>query len=164
MDNQVDFDTNMAIIKKFYTYLGNFIDVGEYNDPEEIEFLSEYLNEYDNAYEEWYQGSEASENSVNGEESETSSDEETNNYILESTESTESSDSSNSSILSNELVEKAASKDLKKLKNKVERTFKDKSLENFISSDSNIDNILLYKNNSNLINRCNLFTKSVYQY
>lgn len=145
MNNQVDFNSNMVIIKKFYTYLGNFIDVGEYNDPEEVEFLSEYLNEFDNAYEEWYQSSEECENA--DEATSSSDEEETNEYTL---------DSNDSSILSNSLEERVDSKKLNKIKNK--------SLDEFMSSNSYIDNILLYKNNSNLLDRCNLFMESVYQY
>ena len=37
--NNINTDQHMNIIKKFYTYLGDFIEIGEYNDPEEVNFF-----------------------------------------------------------------------------------------------------------------------------
>lgn len=154
MENQfekLDFETNMSIIKKFYTYLGNFIDVGEYNDPEEVQFLGEYLSEFDNAYEEWYDGSQCSENG--------SSSEEESNQEYNLSGSVSESDNSSSS-----LEEKINSEDLNKIKNEVNNKIKNESLDRFISSNNTTDNILLYKKNANLLDRCNFFMESVYQY
>tara|TARA_A100001015_G_scaffold296674_1_gene377252 strand:- start:4138 stop:4566 length:429 start_codon:yes stop_codon:yes gene_type:complete len=142
MDCENDFQKNMSIIKKFYTYLGNFIDVGEFNDTEEVVFLGEYLNEFDKAYDEWYNISEQSNDS------DVSTDDETENknFILESTESSESSENSD-----------------EKTSNNSENSSNNEKINQFMNNDT-IENILLYKKSEKYLDRCNTYTKSVYQY
>lgn len=86
-DSEQNFEYNMTIIKKFYTQLGQIIEVGEYNDPEELEFLSNYIEQYDDEYDKWYnyEGSENNESEESeSSDTETSSENEfgKNNTIL----------------------------------------------------------------------------------
>lgn len=145
MESNNDFEENLNVIKKFYTYLGNFIDVGEYNDPEEVTFLAEYLNEYDDAYDEWYNESE---HSVNENEVENEF-----NFDNVSESSNLSEDSSTDELPSFQ-------QEIKQLLNKKEEN----KINELLSETFNSDDILLYRKNSNLQNRCDLYTQSVYKY
>lgn len=69
-ESDQNFEYNMTIIKKFYTQIGQIIEVGEYNDPEELDFLTNYIEKYDEEYDKWY-NYEGSENNES-EESDTS--------------------------------------------------------------------------------------------
>jgi hypothetical protein len=150
MESNNDFEENLNVIKKFYTYLGNFIDVGEYNDPEEVTFLAEYLNEYDDAYDEWYNESEHSESEHSENETENGTEFNFDNVSESSTLSEDSNTDENPSF----------QYEFKQFLNKEEEN----KINELLSESFNSNDILLYRKNSNLQNRCDLYTKSIYKY
>ena len=138
----------LQIIKKFYTYLGNIIEMEENNDGDELEFLSEYLDKFDEKYYEWYE-----------------------NYSQYSGESNDSDETNKYNNSNNSDSTEKSSADLETfLKLNTEYEEKQnvtedipKHLTEFLNN-VNIDGILLYKKNNDSIKRCQNYMNSINYY
>lgn len=138
----------LQIIKKFYTYLGNIIEMDENNDGDELEFLSEYLDKFDEKYYEWYENYSQYSGDSND------SDETNKHNNSNKSDSTENSEESSADLetflkLNTEYEEKQS------VTEEIPKHLND-FLENI-----NIDNILLYKKNNNPIMRCKNYMNSI---
>ena len=159
------FMSNMNTIKKFYTWLGQIIEIAEYNDPEEIQFLSEYLDEYDDKYDEWYNGDEYSEESNDNDNNELSFDKE--ERLSESSDDSDSStESDNTTILpeSNNIFNLFENKNYSNYKKEKENKQKTLEITNFIDNNISTDEVILYKKYGNLVDRCTHYNRSILEY
>lgn len=127
-ESEDNYEYNMTMIKKFYTQLGQIIEIAEYNDPEELDFLCNYIEKYDEEYDKWYNYEESTEE-------------------LKS-EKSESEDEENTSS-----VEK-----------KENKSFIPEHVNEFMSNEFDLSNILLYNNKDNYKTRTQTYNQQILHY
>ena len=142
--NNINTDEHMNIIKKFYTYLGDFIEIGEYNDPEEVEFLSEYLSKFDDEYEKWYNAETEDEEDEEGTDSDDSSESSTSN-------SSESPNQEMNGFFWNNLGKSTSEQN------------DEENLKKILNNE-NFEDILLYKKNNKSMRRLENYLNSINRY
>jgi len=145
-----NYEEYMSKIKSFYTYIGNLIELEEYNEIEELELLVKYIDDYNIDIDEIEQND--SEND----------DTETHTNPMFNFSDNENSESSVGSF---DDILKSNSYGIYQNKppsyNNSEKLDK---LQTFINSKINTENILVYSKLNNSNTRCTNYLNNLYNY
>jgi len=136
-----NYEEYMNKIKRFYTYIGNLIDLEEYNEMRELELLVKYIDDYN---------IDIDEIDINESDDDTPDDPVFN-----------LSDNDNSQGSFEDLL-KTNSYGI--YQNKPPAYDSTKKLQHFMNSEIDTENILLYNKFKNVSDRCTDYLSNIYSY
>ena len=142
-----NYEEYMSKIKSFYTYIGNIIELEEYNDIKELELLIKYIDDYNIDIDEI----EKNESDIDDTETHT-------NLMFNFSDSDSSVGSFDNLLKSNSYgiyQHKLPSYDNSEKLDK---------LQTFINSKINTENILVYSKLNNANTRCTNYLNNLYNY